>query len=101
MGRNKKNTAGKPHKFVIDWKKTKGKRNKQTGKMEVVPVEYLTCVFNPGRLRKGEKYITQEKHLKDGSIEFVKVKVKKTTKAGKIYYKKVELEVGAPISVED
>jgi len=85
---NSKNTAGNPHRFVIDWSKTKGKKNKRTGKMEVLPVKYLIESFNP----RTRKTITVEKHVK-GELKFIKMKVKEVTKPGKIYYKRISLSV--------
>jgi len=86
---NSKNTLGNPHRFVIDWDKTKGKKNQQTGEMKVLPVKYLIRSFD----KKTRKTITVEKYRKDGSIELVKIKVKAVTKPGKIYYKRVDLMI--------
>lgn len=93
---NSKVSKGNLYKFIIDWNKTKGKKNKKTDKMEVLPIKYFIRSFTPGKLQKGEKYITVEKRKFGGKIEFVKQKVKIVTKPGKIYYKRISLMVGEP-----
>jgi len=82
---NSKNPKRKPtHEFEIDWKKTRGKKNKRTGEMEQTPIKYLVRSFDT----KTRKTITVEKRRKGGTSELVQVKVKEMTKFGKIYYKR-------------